>query len=277
MIIPTFLKWVGGKRKILDKLNRNLPIQFNNYYEPFLGGGSVFFYMKQKFPNKKFAISDINKDLINTYQDVRDYPRELRKWLKKLKESNSERFYYEVRESFNKGKVKGVKRSAVFIYMNKVCFNGIYRVNSKNEFNVPYGNYKNPEIFDDETILLASKLLKGVKIVCQDYEDLISSIKEDDFVYLDPCYDPLKKTSFANYTPDRFDNEENIRMSRFVKNIKIKGANVLFSNNFTENVRRLYPKSEGFFWFKFESFRSVGSKGKYREMTPELLIRNYKI
>jgi DNA adenine methylase len=273
--IPTFLKWVGGKRKLLDKIDENLPEKFNNYYEPFLGGGSVFFYMKQKFSNKNFIISDINEDLINTYKDIRDNPKEIINHLGKLKKLNSKEFYYKVRESFNKKKFAGVKRSAIFIYMNKVCFNGIYRVNLKNEFNVPYGNYNDPEIFNEETILFASKLLQDVKIICQDYEKLKDKIKEDDFVYLDPCYDPIKKTSFANYTPNRFSDEDNDRMSEFVKYLKERKVYFLFSNNLTNNVKRLYPKIEGFIWVKIDSFRSVGSKGNYRGFVPELLIKNY--
>ncbi len=275
MIIPTFLKWVGGKRKFLDKLDQNMPKEFGDYYEPFLGGGSVFFYMKQKFPEKKFTISDINEDLINTYKDIRDNPYEIIGHLKSLKKLNSKEFYLKVRESFNKKRFSGIKRSAVFIYINKVCFNGIYRVNSKNEFNVPYGNYNNPEIFKEETIMFASELLQGVKILCQDYSEINKSIKKGDFVYFDPCYDPLKKTSFANYTPDRFNDDDNIRMSNFVKELKNKKVKFLFSNNLTPNVKRLYPRKEGFVYFKFEAFRSVGSKGEYREKVPELLIKNY--
>jgi DNA adenine methylase len=275
IIIPTFLKWVGGKRKLLDKIEENLPRKFNNYYEPFLGGGSVFFYMKQKYPNKNFIISDINEDLINTYKNIKDNPEEVIRHLRKLKKLNSKEFYYKVRESFNKKKFFGIKRSAIFIYMNKVCFNGIYRVNSVGEFNVPYGNYKNPEIFNEETIMFASELLKGVKIIFQDYEQLKKQVKKEDFIYLDPCYDPIKKTSFANYTPNRFSDEDNDRMSEFVRYLKEKKVHFLFSNNLTNNVKRLYPKREGFIWIKINSFRSVGSKGNYRGFVPELLIKNY--
>jgi len=276
MIIPTFLKWVGGKRKLLDKIDENIPKKFNNYYEPFLGGGSVFFYIKQKFPNKKFVISDINKDLIETYKSVRDNPQELIKHIKYFKKNNSEKFYYQIREEFNQNKLTGIKRCAGFIYINKTCFNGIYRVNSKNEFNVPFGGKrKNLEIFDENTILLASKLLQGVEIKCQDYSEIINDVKRGDFVYLDPCYDPLKKTSFANYTPKKFSDEDNDRMSEFVLNLKSKGVKILFSNNITPNVKNLYPKSKGFTWIKISSFRSVGSLGKYRAQIPEFLIKNY--
>lgn len=275
MIVPTFLKWVGGKRKLLYDIDQNLPQDFGDYYEPFLGGASVFFYMKQKFPNKKFTISDINEDLINTYKNVRDHPLEIISHLNKLKKLNSKEFFLKVRESFNKKKFLGVKRSAIFIYMNKVCFNGIYRVNSKNEFNVPYGNYQNPEIFSEQTIMFASELLQGVKIICQDYEKLRHQVKKGDFVYLDPCYDPLKKNSFTDYTPNKFSEEYNDRMEKFIKDLKKNKVNFLFSNNLTENVKSRYPKNRGFIWEIVSSFRSVGSKGEYRAKTPELLIKNY--
>jgi DNA adenine methylase len=271
MIIPTFLKWVGGKRKILDRIDENLPKGFNNYYEPFLGGASVFFYMKQKYPNKNFMISDINKDLIRAYKDVRDHPRELMTFLKYFKKNNSEKFYYKIRDLFNENKITKIKRSAAFIYLNKTCFNGIWRVNSKNKFNVPYGHYNNPEIFDKKTILFASELLQGVKIICQDYEEIKNYVEKGDFVYLDPCYDPIKKTSFANYTPKKFCDEDNKRMALFVAELNRKKVKFLFSNNVTDNVKRLYPYNK----IPIISFRSVGSRGEYRSFAKEYLIKNY--
>lgn len=273
--IPTFLKWAGGKRKILDKIDAHLPRRIKNYYEPFLGGSSVYFYIKQKYNPKKCVISDINQDLIQTYIYVRDRPDLIIRYLTELKKQNSEDFYYRLREKFNKNKFSGVKRSAVFIYLNKTCYNGLYRVNSKNEFNVPYGKYKNPEIFNKETILFASKLLQGTTILCQDYEKIIRGTRRRDFVYLDPCYDPLKKTSFANYTPDRFTQEDNARMAKFVKKLNKKGVNILFSNNITENVKNFYPEEEGFIWVIIKAFRSVGSKKAYRGVFDEFLIKNY--
>lgn len=276
MIIPTFLKWIGGKRKILDKIDAHLPNKINNYCEPFLGGGSVFFYIKQKYNPKNCMISDINQDLIDAYIDVRDNPKKLIMYLKKFKRNHSDEFYYKTRELFNKHKFKGVKKSAAFIYMNKTCFNGIYRVNSKNEFNVPYGKYKNPEIFNEETIFLASKLLQGVKVMCQDYEEMKNYVNKGDFVYLDPCYDPLKKTSFANYTPNRFSDKDNERLALFVSELKRRNAKMLLSNNITDNVKKFYRPKDGFNRMVIASFRSVGSRGQYREIIKEYLLSNYK-
>lgn len=274
MQIPTFLKWAGGKRKLLSTIDEHLPEKINKYYEPFLGGASVFFYIKQKYNPKFCMISDINKDLINSYINVRDNPRKLMKYLEYFKKNNSEKFYYYVRELFNDNKIKKIKRSAAFIYLNKTCFNGLWRVNSHNKFNVPYGKHKNPEIFNEETILFASKLLQGVKIICQDYEQLKNLINKKDFIYLDPCYDPLKKTSFANYTPKRFSDEDNERLYNFVEKLHERKVKILFSNNITPNVKRYYRK-DGFKQIIIYSFRSIGSKENYRGMIPEFLIKNY--
>jgi DNA adenine methylase len=219
-------------------------------------------------------ISDINKDLIETFKVVRDNPKELIKNLKYFKKRNSKEFYYKSRKKFNENRFKGIKRYAAFIYLNKTCFNGLYRVNSKNEFNVPRGKYKNPEIFNEETILLASKLLQGVKIICQDYEKTLKYIEKDDFVYLDPCYDPLKRTSFANYTPKRFSDKDNERLSIFVAKLKRIGAKVLLSNNITDNVERLYSQKEYNRVVVFCS-RSINCNRDQRGVIPEFLIKNY--
>lgn len=281
MKIPTFLKWVGGKRKIIEKIEREVKdyIRKNGglvrYHELLLGGGSVFFYLKQKYRFKGFSISDLNRDLVDAYLYVRDSPKELIKELKKFKKKNSEVDYYKIRDLFNQGKFKGIKKGVVFIYLNKTCFNGIYRVNSKGEFNVPYGRYRNPGIINENIILEASRLLKGVKISCRDYEKAEKEIKKGDFVYLDPCYDPIKKTSFAHYTPKRFTKEDSERLANFIKRITNKGAKVLLSNNPTKNIITFYPIKEGFHHKEIYSFRSIGSKGAYREHAKELLIKNY--
>lgn len=274
MTIPTFLKWAGGKKRLIMQIEPHLPKKINRYFECFLGGGAMFFYIKQKYNPKFCMISDINFDLINTYKDVRDNPIELIKFIKQFKKKNSKEFYYEVRKKFNQNKIKGIKRSAAFIYLNKNCFNGLYRVNLKGEFNVPYANLKNPEIFNKQIILFASKLLQGVKIVCQDYNKLKGIIKLGDFVYLDPCYDPLKKTSFTKYTPKRFTNEENNNLSLFISKLKDKGAKVMLSNNKTRNVNQLYPNPEFNINIIYCS-RPINCRGYLRGKIPEVLIRNY--
>ncbi|KKU49598.1 MAG: adenine methylase protein [Parcubacteria group bacterium GW2011_GWA1_47_10] len=271
--LPTFLKWAGGKRKILPLIEKFFPKKIDRYFEPFLGGGSVFFYVKQKYNPPYSLISDTNVDLINTYIHVRDNPGQLIKYLSKFKKKNSKFFYYLVRENFNKKKYKGIRRSAAFIYLNKNCFNGLYRVNSKNEFNVPYGKYKNPSTFDEKIIYEASVMLKnGVEIKCQDYQAIISKVKGDDFIYLDPCYDPLKKTSFANYTPERFSTSDRLKLYSFIENLRKKGAKVVLSNNDIPEIHELYSDYN---INEILAPRFIGSKVAYRNRVSELVITNY--
>jgi DNA adenine methylase len=277
VIIPTFIKWAGGKRRLIEQIDPYIPKKINNYYEPFLGGASMFFYIKQKYNPKHCVLSDINKDLIETFKIVRDNPQQLIKKLKYFKKKHSKEFFYETREKFNRNKLTGIRRNAAFIYLNKNCFNGLYRVNSKNEFNVPYGHYKNNEIFNEETILFASKLLKGTDIICQDYENLKESVEKGDFVYLDPCYDPLKKTSFANYTKDRFSEKDNERLALFCAELNMRCVKILLSNNITPNVTRNYLPKEGFILIKILAPRSINSIGSQRGKIQEYLIRNFKI
>jgi DNA adenine methylase len=270
-MIPTFLKWAGGKRRLIEQIDPYIPRNIDTYYEPFLGGASMFFYIKQRYNPKSCVLSDINEDLIETFKSVRDDPHKLIKELKKFKNKNSKEFYYKIRKKFNQKKITGIKRNAAFIYLNKTCFNGLWRVNLKNEFNVPYANYKNPEIYDKETIYHASNLLKGVVIKCQDYRDILDSVKKNDFVYLDPCYDPLKKTSFAKYNPKRFTEKDRIELAKFMRFLKNKGICVILSNNDIAEIRKIY--------FNFEvreilAPRFINSKGNGRGKIRELLIMN---
>lgn len=269
--IPTFLKWAGGKRKIIPLLERHFPKKTNCYFEPFLGGGSVFFYFKKKYNPKLCIISDSNKDLINSYIDVRDNPKLLIKQLNKFKKKNSEEFYYLVRQKFNQNKLKGVERSAAFIYLNKTCFNGLYRVNKNNEFNVPYGKFVNPGIFEEKIIYEASALLNdNVIIKNQDYRNIIETAKSGDFVYLDPCYDPLKRTSFVQYTPLKFSTQDRLDLYGFIENLKMKKVNVLLSNNDIAEVRELYRKYD---INEIMVARVINSKSNGRQKIKELIIK----
>lgn len=275
MKLPTFLKWAGGKRRLLSQLEKHFPTEFNNYYEPFLGGASIFFHIKTKYPDTKCMLSDINEDLINTYIAVRDKPELLIRYLKWFKKNNSKELYYDLRIKFNENKIRKVKRCAAFIYINKTCFNGIYRVNSKNEFNVPYGKYKNPEIFNEENIMFASRLLQGVNIKVQDYRDILKSVKKDDFVYLDPCYDPLKKTSFTAYTPDKFCLDDRSNLNKFMLKLHKKEAYFVLSNNDIKEVVALYRQSN----FKINRVnvsRCINSNPMDRGKISELVITNPK-
>lgn len=270
---PVFLKWAGGKRRILKDLEPLFPPRIERYFEPFLGAGSVFFFIKRKYNPKFCEISDINEDLIETYKAVRDFPHDLIKYLEYFRKNDSEPFYYKVRQSFNTSSISGIKRAAAFVYLNKTCFNGLYRVNSKNEFNVPYGKYEKPKVFERESILLANKLLRDVNIVCQDYRKISSKIKEGDFVYLDPCYDPIKKTSFVQYTPERFSSGDRLKLFKFITTLKERNAKILLSNNKIPEIQKLYLAA-GFKFHNIETFRSLGG-GMGRNKLKELAINNY--
>lgn len=274
-ILPTFLKWAGGKRRILNKLEKFLPEKVNTYFEPFLGGGSFFFFIAQTMKPKKAIISDLNADLIETYINVKENPLQLIKFLKKFKTHDSEEFYYSVRKDFNTKKIEGIEKSAAFIYMNKTCFSGIFRVNSKNEFNVPYGKYIKPEIFNEETIFAASKLLSIAEIRHCDYRDILEDVHSGDFVYLDPCYDPKNKTSFVQYTPEKFDILDRIALSNFVNQLDQKNVNVLLSNNNIAPVRKIYSN---FFMEKFSAPRSLAYRwAGGRGTVSEIAIHNYPV
>lgn len=274
--VPTFLKWAGGKRRILPLIEESFPKVIDRYFEPFLGGGSVFFYIKQKYNPSFCLISDTNQDLVDTYLAVRDKPKLLIKHLNAFKKEDSKENYYVTRDLFNKKKFLGVKRAAAFIYLNKTCFNGLYRVNKKNEFNVPYGQFKNPGIFDEETIFFASTLLNDrVEIRRQDYRDVVKDTKEGDFVYLDPCYDPLKKTSFANYTPDRFSETDRYNLFAFIERLRKREVKVVLSNNDLPEIRRLY--STDYAIDEISAPRLVGSKSSYRSNVVELVIRTINV
>lgn len=270
--LPTFLKWAGGKRRVLDQLQIYFPPRIERYFEPFLGGGSCFFYIKQKYNPSFCMISDINADLIETYKTVRDHPKTLLKHLSFFKKNNSEKFYYEVREKFNRNLIKKIRRCAAFIYLNKTCYNGLYRVNSKNEFNVPYGRYNDSEIYDIDTIYLASGLLKNVNIKLQDYREILKFVQKGDFVYLDPCYDPIKKTSFANYTPKRFCELDRINLSQFMRSLKNKDVKTMLSNNCIPEIRDLYNDFE---INEIMASRSINSNPYGRNQIVELVIKSF--
>lgn len=271
MKLPTFLKWAGGKRRIIDQIVPTFPKKVSRYFEPFLGGGVMFFYVKKVYNPEYCEISDINKELIDAYIAVRDNPQELMNFLKYFRKQNSEKYYYSLRKRFNQNKILGLRRAAAFIYLNKTCFNGLYRVNSKNEFNVPCGKYESPPIFDKEVILEASNLLQGVKIKHQDYKAILPRTRKGDLVYLDPCYDPLKRTSFANYTPKRFCEEDRVDLAKFMGRLRDKGAEIRLSNNDIPEVRGIYVSYEILPIFAPRSINSVGSQ---RGNIQELLIIN---
>lgn len=265
------VKWVGGKRQLLPTILKFIPQTFGRYFEPFVGGGALFFELSLP----KTYISDKNEELINLYKVVRDFPSELISSLKK--HENSKDYFLKIRgldRSSSYLSISEIERASRFIYLNRTCFNGMYRVNSSGFFNVPFGNYKNPRIVDAENIFNASYLLKETDIRCADFSEVLRHVKSGDFVYFDPPYVPLNETSaFTYYTKNGFDLNLQIKLRDLCDKLNSKGIKFLLSNSNTDIVKDLYKSYE-----KIEVFasRNINANPNGRGKIVELLIRNYK-
>lgn len=239
--ISPFVKWVGGKRQLMDSISARMPKDYNAYYEPFVGGGAVFMHFQ---PNKVF-INDLNRALINTYQQIRDQHEEVLSKVKDLDDTlkaNGKPAYYHVREQYNDKIMRkdfDVALAAMFIFLNKHCFNGLYRVNRHGLFNVPYNNSLRPSC-DVENIEALSRYLKNVTITCGDFEDSIVSAGTKDFVFIDSPYAPLVSTSFESYTKEGFDKESHLRLARLFQDLTKRGCYCMLTNHNTEFIRDLY-------------------------------------
>jgi len=273
-----FVKWAGGKRQLIPELLKYVPKTFNNYFEPFVGGGALFFelYNLGILRNKKVYLFDINEELINTYEVIRDFPNKLIEKLKEFKSKHNKEFYYQVREldrSENYKNIDNITKAARFIYLNRTCFNGLYRVNKKGYFNVPIGRYKNPQIVNEENILAVSKALQNAIIKHCDYKEVLNYANKNDFIYLDPPYYPLNDTAnFTSYTQGEFLEKEQMELFETFKFLTKKECFVLESNSDTEFINNLYKE------FKIEKVfanRAINSKGSKRGKITEVLIRNY--
>lgn len=277
MKLPTFVKWAGGKTQLIGQYEKHFPKIVNTYYEPFVGSGAVFFYIMKKIKPKKAVISDINEELINTYIVVRDNVEELIESLKRhaTKHSkNSEEYYYKIRKQ-NPRKLSEVERASRFIYLNKTCFNGLYRVNSKGEFNVPMGSYKNPKIVDEDNLRNASKLLQNVEIRLMPFEMVAELANKKDFVYFDPPYYPLSKTSsFTGYNKNNFLEKEQKKLAQVFEALNNKGTFLMLSNSKTELIRKLYAQ-ESFKKYDIRARRAINCIGSKRGEVEELLIKNF--
>lgn len=264
------LKWVGGKRQLLDEI---LPIikDYSTYVEPFVGAGAVLFALKPK----NAVINDYNKELINVYQVIKNEPDELIRNLTLHKERNSKDYFYEIRAQDRCDDYRGlsaVEKAARTIYLNRTCFNGVYRVNSKGQFNVPYGKYKNPKIVDEEEIKKISEYLNNsnIEIYCGDYRKVLENIEEGMFVYMDPPYMPVSKTSsFTKYTTSGFSYDDQIELCNECKKMKEKGIKFLQSNSDCKEIRELY---KDFNIKEVKAKRNVNSDASKRGMVNEVLI-----
>lgn len=271
-----FVKWVGGKRQIIDKLKKYAPEDFNTYFEPFVGGGALLFELSPK----KAVINDYNKELINVYECIKDADK-FEKMCRELNHhevEHSEEYYYEIRNidrdknKFNK--LSDYKRAARTIYLNKACFNGLYRVNSKNEFNVPFGKKNKVNTYEGQNLGIISGYLNynDITIMSVDFEESVKSAKKGDFVYFDPPYDSDTST-FNSYTEDGFGKEEQKRLAKVFKELSDRGCYVMLSNHNTKLVNELY---KDFIIHVIEAKRNINSNGKKRGKVEEVIITNYE-
>lgn len=298
------LKWAGGKGQLLPIIEKHLPIklinnEINTYVEPFFGGGAVYFYLAKKFNIKKAYLSDINPELVLMYKAIKHKPKELIKELKLLSdkyfsydsEDDRKNFFLEVREDFNRRLINfnyedidelSVQRASELIFMNKTCFNGLFRVNKNGEFNVPFGRYKNPKIVDIENILRVSELLQIAEIENRSYMNIPSQYLNNSFVYFDPPYRPLNITSsFTSYSRYEFNDEDQIKLANFYKNLSTDTDSFLMlSNSDPKNI----DEADDFFDNLYSDFeihrvlatRMINSKSSGRGKVSELLIKSYK-
>lgn len=270
-----FVKWAGGKRQILNELRKYIPEEYNCYYEPFIGGGALFFDLAPK----KAVINDSNSELMNVYNVMCDDEKysKMCSLLNNYEVKNNEEFFYEIRnKDRNKEKFEKLSdyaRAARTIYLNKACFNGLYRVNSKGEFNVPYNKKTTVNTYDKENLLVVHMYLvmNDVKILNTDFEEALSTAKCGDFVYIDPPYDQIN-ASFTSYTEEGFGKDEQRRLAEVYRNLDKRGVKVMLSNHNTSLINELY---KDYNIHVIEAKRNINSNGKKRGKVEEVIITNY--
>ena len=287
-----FVKWAGGKYKLANDLkkliHKKFDIKKNTYFEPMVGSGGFYFNLA---PHNAY-LSDINQNLITTYNSIKTDVNALIKKLEEHQKDHNKDYFYEMRDKYNEIKdVNTVDVASLFIYLNRTCFNGLYRENSNGKFNVPIGSYKNPTICDSQNLLKVHKNLQNVNIGCHGYEQIIKYIKKGDFIYIDPPYIPLDPTSFTKYSKDDFGIEDHNSLSNFCDELDKLGAYYMLSNSDTELTEKIYfkinEKNGQFLIFedehdnrfsdKFLVSRTIASKAEKREKAKEVVITNYKI
>ena len=290
-----FLKWAGGKTQLLPVIEGLLPSSFAHhssvtYVEPFVGGGAVMFYLLQKYPNiTRAVINDINPHLIHTYQAIKHYPEELilkltqiQSMYSKLNGVDAQKDYFlKIRERFNNGRRSPIEDAAYMIFLNRTCFNGLYRENSKGGFNVSFGKYVNPTILDENLIRTDCEILQKVDILQGDFSQIESYISDYTFIYFDPPYRPISSTAaFTSYNKSNFNDREQCRLKEFFSKMASAGCHVLLSNSDgtstdPENtyLDELYKE---FILYRVFAKRSISCSGNKRGPVPELLIRNYR-
>lgn len=276
-IVRPFLKWAGGKRQLLPEIKKLLPKRMGHYFEPFVGGGAVFLELQAT----KITINDKNKELINCYEVVRASIEELIQCLQAYKERNNEKYFYEIREmdrAEDFSQKPEVERAARLIYLNKTCYNGLFRVNSQGQFNVPFGRYKNPNILDHAVLRAVSTYLNGVdcQILNQDFAEVVASARPGDFIYFDPPYDPMSPTaSFTGYDINGFDKSQQERLKVCADTLVDRGCHVLLSNSATPFIEQLYGDHKKYRQFKVKATRQINSNADKRGAIDEILIASH--
>ena len=272
--LQPFTKWTGGKRQLLGELRSYMPETYGRYFEPFVGGGALFFDLAPE----KAVINDFNEELINAYRQIKNNPAELINLLIKHKENNSKEYYLELRSVDRDGRISrmtGVERAARILYMLRVDFNGLYRVNAKNQFNVPYGRYKNPKIVNVDLLYQISEYLNenDIEILQTDFAEAVKDAQTGDFVYFDPPYIPLNETSsFTSYTHEGFSYEEQVRLRDTFKELTERGVYAMLSNSSSPLVEELYKDFNIYF---VEAQRTNGAKSSSRGKISEIIVTNY--
>jgi len=271
-----FVKWVGGKRQLLKQFRlmnlyppEKFDIKYGRYFEPFIGGGAVFFDL---LPEKAF-LSDLNNELVITYNVIKNDVENL---IKSLKKHKLDKEYFLKIRSQNPEKLSDTNTASRFIYLNRTCFNGMYRVNSKGGFNVPFGKYTNPLICDEVNLRKVSKALQNVEIKKQDYKEVLKKARKGDFIYFDPPYYPVSKTaSFTSYTKEAFLDKEQTELRDTFAELHKRGCFVMLSNSDTPFINKIYSEIKGVRITKVQAGRAINSDASKRGKITEVLVTNY--
>ena len=291
-----FLKWAGGKTQLLDQMATRFPAELRlgkirRYIEPFVGGGAVFFHIAQNYDVEEFHLFDVNEELVLAYRTVKTAVEHLIDTLSRielhylgLNEDSRRAFFYEMRATFNTSRAlsnrrtidfKCVERTAQLIFLNKTCFNGLFRVNSKSEFNVPFGRYKNPGYCDEANLRAVSQALQHVELSSASFEKVLEKAVPGDFVYFDPPYVPVSKTAnFTAYQAHGFTENDQIKLRDVCIELTQRSVKVMLSNSATDRVRTLYSTPD-FFITEVQASRAINSNGKRRGKLTELIVTNY--
>ena len=272
--VAPFVKWAGGKRQLIPQIRERMPEKYNDYYEPFIGGGAVIFDLLPA----NALINDINKALINTYRTICNESDAFLKEVNRLDNDiweDGKKYYYSIREHYNDKLMRSeydVELAALFVFINKHCFNGLYRVNGKGLFNVPYNNSRRVSI-DEEAIMAASKYLKGVTIIEGDFEQACKNAKKGDFVFIDSPYAPLNPTSFESYTKEGFDIESHKRLAKLYDELTARGCYCMLTNHNTELINELYGNKD----YKIDvvSVKRMINSDASNRVGEEVIICNY--